>query len=175
MVFRQSDVMYNYNMTLKLILPLIMTMALSCERPTKTNYIKRIELVYSARKIDQINKLSRGKPIAGDFLNLMISKVFYTDQTDTSAYSRTISVTIPDQDTAFSLSNSDSIRNFILLKQDCRGLCADINMKEIKEGRILGKRLDNLTWKVIIEHKEFSLDTTLKFKMNQLQKATIKK
>jgi hypothetical protein len=167
--------MCNYKKLIQLTFLLTATFVVSCGNLTEVNKIKRVELAFSARKTDQILKLNSKKVIEGDFLELMISKFFYNDETDTSAYSRTISIRIPTCDSTFSYPTNNLQHDFKILKSDCRGLCADIKMEELEEGKIMGRRLYNLTWKIFIQSREMSLDTTLEFKMDKLQRTIIKK
>jgi hypothetical protein len=102
-------------------------------------------LGFLARETDQILKLEPKEVIEGEFLRFTISKNFYTDYTDTSTYRRTLSISIPARDSTFTFPTNQPRQDFKLLKSDCRGLCADIKMEELKEGHILGKRLNNLT------------------------------
>lgn len=147
----------------------------SCFRSNKNVEVVRAQLSYTAKIQEENVNLSFRKVVKGSFLSFLIAKDIFTDFTDTSAYRRTIIITIPIVDSAFSLTKKDSLRAFKLIRTDCRGLCADSKIEPVDEGEIWGKRIKGLKWKIFIKHKDFLLDTVLNFKINKVGVAQLKK
>ena len=148
---------------------LLLFCLLSCDSKEEANKLKRIDFVSAVSKeYEQRIDLKEGEYLTFKFLNL-----YYIDDTDSSDYSRTLFITIPAGDSAFTFK-SDSTHLFRHMVSDCRGVCGDIRIEEIDSAEISGKLIGNDKWLIEAKTKYFDFKRVIHLEFNSLENETIR-
>jgi len=141
---------------------------LGCSSKEKEPPLKRIDFIRSVSKRNELQTdLKKGEYLTFKFLNL-----YYKTETDTSDYSRALYITVPAADTSFSFVK-DSTHSFKHLVADCRGLCPDINIEDIKDAEINGRLIGKEKWFIEAKTKHFDFKRVIPLTFNVLEKETI--
>lgn len=148
---------------------LILICLSSCNSKNETNEIKRIDFIRSVSKDYE----SRIELKEGEYLTFKFLNFYYKTDTDTSDYSRALYITIPVNDTAFTLKN-DSTHLFQHIVANCRGLCGDINVEEIDGAEISGRLIEKDRWLIEAKTKYFDFKRTVPLVYKTIEKESIK-
>lgn len=150
------------------VIVLLLFCLLSCDSKEGANQLKRIVFVSAVSKeYEQRIDLKEG-----EYLTFKFSNLYYIDNTDSSDYRRSLFITIPANDSAFTYKK-DSTHLSQHLVADCRGVCGDIRIEEIDSAEISGKLIGNDKWLIEAKTKYFDFTRVIHLEFNTLEKETI--
>lgn len=151
-----------------LFISVILLFLLGCDRSHESNKLKRIDFITAVRKEENHPPdLAEGEYLTFTFLNL-----YYVKDTATEDYTRSLSITIPVNDTTFTFGN-DSTHLFRHLISDCGNLCPDIKIEEIEDAEITGKLIGKDKWQIEAKTKYFDFRKVVDSELKNLVKETV--
>jgi len=142
---------------------------LSCSSKEDKIQLKRVDFIQAVSK-EYKNRIYLK---SGEYLTFRFLNQYYNTDSDTSDYSRSLFITIPATDTVFTFKN-DSTHLFQHLVTNCRGLCPDIEIEEIKSGKISGKLIEKDKWQINAKTKYFDFKRVIQLTFKTLEVETIR-